>query len=250
MNRQRYKIIACAVFARECYHCAAISGNIIDIRLLDQGLHDMGEAKMSAALQREIDAVDTETYDAILLVYGLCNHGIRNLHAGIPLVVPRAHDCITLLMGSKEAYLKYFHEYPGCFFRSVGWAERAHHNLDNPDSTTRQLGMGSYEEYVELYGEDNARYLMETLGDHLRNYSRLSYIDTGLPLGEDYPREARALAEDRAWEYLEVKGSTRLIQNLMDGRWDAVDYLVVEPGKTIQASYDETIIKAEPKGRP
>jgi len=245
---RRYLTIACAVFARECYHCAATSHHIIDIRLLDQGLHDMGEEKMSAALQSEIEAVDTERYEAILLVYGLCNNGIPNLHAPIPLVVPRAHDCITLLMGSKEAYLKYFHDHPGCFFRSIGWAERAHHNLDNPDSTTRQMGMGTYEEYVAQYGEDNAAFLMEMLGDHLRNYSRLSYIDTGLPLGEGPQREAKALAQENAWEYLEVKGNTRLIQNLMDGRWDASDYLVVEPGKTIQASYDETIIKTEPKG--
>ncbi len=245
MDPHRYKILACAVFARECYYCAALSKNIIDVRLLEQGLHDIGEEKMSAALQREIDAVDHEKYEAILLAYGLCNNGIRNLHAEIPLVVPRAHDCITLLMGSKEAYLKYFHDHPGCFFRSVGWAERAHDNLSNPESTTRQMGMGTYEDYVEQYGEDNAKYLMETLGDHLRNYSRLSYIDTGLPLGEDYQCDAKALAREKAWEYLEVPGNTHLIARLMNGSWDDAEFLVVEPGKTIQASYDENIVRQE-----
>lgn len=250
MAPHRYKIIACAVFARECYYCAALSRNIIDVQLLEQGLHDIGEEKMSAALQNEISAVDKETYEAILLAYGLCNNGIRNLHAEIPLVVPRAHDCITLLMGSKEAYLKYFHEHPGCFFCSVGWAERAHDNLSNPESTTRQMGMGTYEDYVEQYGEDNAKYLMETLGDHLRNYSRLSYIDTGLPLGKGYQQDAEALAREKAWEYLEVQGNTHLIMNLMNGSWDEADFLVVEPGKTIQASYDDNIIRKEPKGSP
>ncbi len=245
MDPHRYKILACAVFARECYYCAALSKNIIDVRLLEQGLHDIGEEKMSAALQREIDAVDHEKYEAILLAYGLCNNGIRNLHAEIPLVVPRAHDCITLLMGSKEAYLKYFHDHPGCFFRSVGWAERAHDNLSNPESTTRQMGMGTYEDYVEQYGEDNAKYLMETLGDHLRNYSRLSYIDTGLPLGEGYQCEAKALAREKAWEYLEVQGNTHLIARFMNGSWDDAEFLVVEPGKTIQASYDENIVRQE-----
>lgn len=245
MGRHRYKILACAVFARECYYCAALSKNIVDVQLLEQGLHDIGEEKMSAALQSAVDAVDKDKYDAILLAYGLCNNGIRNLHAEIPLVVPRAHDCITLLMGSKEAYLKYFHEHPGCFFRSVGWAERAHDNLSNPESTTRQMGMGTYEDYVKQYGEDNAKYLMETLGDHLRNYSRLSYIDTGLPLGEDYQHEAKALAKEKAWDYLEVQGNTHLIMNLMNGSWDDADFLVVKPGKTIQASYDETIVRQE-----
>ena len=235
--------IGCAVLARECYYCAAISKNIIDLRILEQGLHDVGEDKMSSSLQREIDAIDPEKYEAILLAYGLCNHGIRNLHAKIPLVVPRAHDCITLLMGSKEAYMTYFHDNPGCFFRSVGWAERAHDNLSNPESTTRQMGMGTYEEYVEKYGEENAKYLMETLGDHLRNYSSLTYIDTNLPLDEKYQKEAMDIAKEKAWTFSEVKGSTRLILDLMNGTWDNSDFLVVEPGKTIQTSYDDEIIK-------
>lgn len=235
--------IGCAVLARECYYCAAISKNIIDLRILEQGLHDVGEEKMSSSLQREIDAIDPEKYEAILLAYGLCNHGIRNLHAKIPLVVPRAHDCITLLMGSKEAYMTYFHDNPGCFFRSVGWAERADDNLSNPESTTRQMGMGTYEEYVEQYGEENAKYLMETLGDHLRNYSSLTYIDTDLPLDEKYQKEARDIAQEKAWAFSEVKGSTRLILDLMNGSWDNSDFLVVEPGKTIQTSYDDEIIK-------
>lgn len=243
MNDSRYMTIGCAVLARECYYCAAISKNIIDLRILEQGLHDVGEEKMSSSLQREIDAIDPEKYEAILLAYGLCNHGIRNLHAKIPLVVPRAHDCITLLMGSKEAYMTYFHDNPGCFFRSVGWAERADDNLSNPESTTRQMGMGTYEEYVEQYGEENAKYLMETLGDHLRNYSSLTYIDTDLPLDEKYQKEARDIAQEKAWAFSEVKGSTRLILDLMNGSWDNSDFLVVEPGKTIQTSYDDEIIK-------
>ena len=243
MNQSQYMTIGCAVLARECYYCAAISKNIIDLKLLGQGLHDVGEEKMSSSLQREIDAIDPEKYEAILLAYGLCNHGIRNLHAKIPLVVPRAHDCITLLMGSKEDYMTYFHDNPGCFFRSVGWAERAHDNLSNPESTTRQMGMASYEEYVEKYGEENAKYLMETLGDHLRNYSSLTYIDTNLPLDEKYQKEAMDIAQEKAWTFSEVKGSTRLILDLMNGAWDNSDFLVVEPGKTIQTSYDDEIIK-------
>lgn len=243
MSQPKYMTIGCAVLARECYYCAAISKNIIDLKLLEQGLHDVGEDKMSSALQREIDGVDQDKYDAILLAYGLCNNGIRNLHARIPMVVPRAHDCITLLMGSKEEYMTYFHENPGCFFRSVGWAERAQDNLSNPESTTRQMGMATYEEYVEQYGEENAKYLMETLGDHLRNYSSLAYIDTSLPLCEGYQKESMDIARDKAWKYSEVKGNTRLILELMNGPWAPADFLTVEPGKTIQASYDDDIVK-------
>jgi len=38
-------------------------------------------------------------------------------------VVPRAHDCITLLLGSKERYAKLFGERPGTYWYSAGWLE-------------------------------------------------------------------------------------------------------------------------------
>ena len=142
MKPKRYRMIACAVLARECYHCAAVSRNIIDLTLMKQGLHDVGEAKMSTALQAELDVTDATEYDAILLGYGLCNNGIRNLHADIPIIAPRAHDCITLFLGSKEDYLTYFNDHPGTYYRTTGWHERSESNMSNPDSTTRQMGYG------------------------------------------------------------------------------------------------------------
>lgn len=243
MNPQRYKLIACAVLARECYHCAATSSNIIDLKLVQQGLHDVGEAKMSASLQQEIDAVDQDQYDAILLGYGLCNNGIRNLRASVPIVVPRAHDCITLLLGSKEEYLAYFNENPGVYFRSTGWHERSVSNMSNPESTTRRMGMASYEEYVEKYGEDNAKYLWEVLGDHLRNYSRLTYIDVQIPGSRQSVEASQAMADEHSWSYSEVSGSVRLLRKLMDGDWDESEFLVVLPGQTIDASYGDDIVR-------
>lgn len=236
-------MIACAVLARECYHCASISRNIVDVTVVEQGLHDIGEEKMSSALQSEIDAVDIEKYEAILLAYGLCNNGIRNLSAAIPIVLPRAHDCITLLMGSHAKYMEYFHSHPGTFFRSVGWAENANSNLSNPQSTTREMGISTYDEYVEIYGEENAKYLMETLNDHLKNYSHLAYIDTELPGTESYIQEARQWADKQGWKYSTVYGSMRLIAKLMDGNWTEDELLIVPPGQTIDASHDDQIIR-------
>ena len=51
----------------------------------------------------------------------------RAVGAGRPqhsLVVPRAHDCITLFLGSKERYLDYFQTHPGVYFKTSGWIER------------------------------------------------------------------------------------------------------------------------------
>jgi hypothetical protein len=200
---------------------------------------------MSSALQREIDAVDTGRYEAILLAYGLCNNGIRGLRADIPLVVPRAHDCITLLMGSKESYLDYFKKNPGCFYRSVGWTEQAKSSLSNPDSTTTGMGMSTYQEYVEKYGEENAQYLMETIGDWYRHYKKMTYIDTGVGNNEICKTRAAQDAKKYGWEFETVAGNLVLLSQLMAGDWDEKQFLVVKPGLQIQATQDDDIIKAD-----
>ncbi len=243
MKTKRYAVLACAVLARECYKCAANSRNNIDVIIIDQGLHDIGEEKMSTALQNKINEIDYKIYDAILLVYGLCNNGIRGLSSKIPMVIPRAHDCITLLMGSKDEYMKYFNENPGTFYSSVGWVERANNNLLNPESTTKQIGMGTYEDYVKQYGEENAAYLMETLGNHLRNYKNITYIDTDLENTESQKNESKEWSQKEGLEYKEIKGSTKLISKLMDGDWSNAEFLLLKPGESVATSYDDSIIK-------
>ena len=242
---RKYIIIACAVFVREVYFCAAKSKNIIDVMILDQGLHDIGEVGMSAKLQEVIDAVDPGKFDAILLGYGLCNNGIRGLHASIPLVIPKAHDCIALLMGSKEKYREYFDANPGTFYRSVGWVEHVEHHLSNPDSTTTKMGMQQYEEYVKLYGEDNAKYLMETLEGGLKHYNKLTYINTGVGDFQEYKDAEKADAAERGWTFEEYQGDMNLFMRMMDGEWDENDYLVIKPGEKVRPSYDDEIIKTE-----
>ncbi|MFA7231914.1 MAG: DUF1638 domain-containing protein [Victivallaceae bacterium] len=242
----KFYLISCAVLYRECCYCAAVSKNIIELKIFEQGLHDIGEMKMSQALQAEIDRIDPEKYQAILLGYGLCNYGIRGLHARIPLVAPRAHDCITLLLGSKEKYQDYFDRNPGTFFQSTGWTERASSHYSNPQSTTAKMGLGTYQEYVEKYGEENAKYLLEALGDNLANYSKLTYIDTKVTAADSSEREqARQWAQEKNWQYEEVEGSPELLLKLVNGEWNEQDFLVVQPGQAIQAAYDGKIVKTQ-----
>jgi hypothetical protein len=240
---KRFKLIGCAVLYRECYYCAAVSRNIVDVQILEQGLHDVGEAKMCSRLQREIDAVDKAAYDAILLAYGLCSNGIRHLRSSLPLVVPRAHDCITLLMGSKEKYQSYFDANPGTEYWSIGWCERQRPHLSNPESTTRMMGLKTYQEYVDEYGEENAKYIMESLGGGQEHYTKLAYIETGIGETRKYKDEKRKAAESRNWVYEEIEGSTHIITRLMSGDWDQDSFLVVHPGETIEPSYDNTVVK-------
>jgi hypothetical protein len=250
---KHYMLIACAVLHRECYYCAAISKNIIDIKLCEKGLHDIGATKMSARLQAEIDSVEANNYDAILLAYGLCNNGTMGLHSKIPIVLPRAHDCITLLMGSKEKYQQYFNQNTGTFYRSSGWIERdttsdcIEHGtsyINNPESTVSQMGISSYQEYVKKYGEENAKYLMETLG-MMSHYNKLAYIDTPGGDFQNYKDNVKKNAIEKGWKYEEIEGNIDLLLRLLNGQWDDNDFLIIPSGYTSEPSYDESIIKSK-----
>ena len=247
---QRLLVIACEVFCREAWAIAADSPYIIDTVFVTKSLHDIGERLMSSRLQEIIDSktldVPVETRpDAIVLLYGLCNNGIRGLTAPVPLVVPRAHDCITLLLGSRTRYEQHFNGNPATFYRSPGWIERDSDPNDNPASVTSLLGLSrNYAELVEQFGEDNAQYLMETMGDWLKHYKRLCLITTGVGPEEEYRQCSRAQAEEKGWLYEEVAGDTSLIQRLLNGEWDERECLVLQPGQKIVASHEEGVIRA------
>ena len=136
---KRFKLIACEIFYREVCLAVATAQNIVDIEFLSQGLHDIESTEMCARVQQAVDAADPEKYDAVLIGFGLCNNGLVGLTAhSLPLIVPRAHDCITLFLGSKERYQQIFDENPGTYFKTTGWVERDKVNIEKMPST--QMG--------------------------------------------------------------------------------------------------------------
>ena len=241
------KLIACEIFYRELCAAVARSVNQVDIEFLPKGLHDIGQAGMSARLGELLSAVDESKYEAVLFGYGLCSNGLLGLTARrVPLVVPRAHDCITLFLGSKERYLEYFQTHPGVYFKTTGWLKRGEGlNQYHEDSIAHQAGMTqSYEELVAKYGEDNARFLYEQLCDMTRNYSGMTFIEMGIEPDDRFERRAQQQAAERGWKFQKLAGDMTLIQHLVDGPWDAERFLVVPPGHRVAASFDEQIIKA------
>ncbi len=245
----RLKVLCCEVFYREICSLIASSPHKCDVEFLPKGLHDIGSEKMSARLQEVLDAIDPGEYDAVAMVYGLCNNGTVGIRSTkLKLVIPKAHDCITLFMGSRDGYREYFDAHPGTYYRTSGWLERDDASGAGETTVPQQLGMvTSYDELVEQYGEENAKFVMEAMGGGEQHYDRLTFIRMGIE-GEDRFREqAREEADQRGWRFEELDGDMGLLRRLIHGEWDD-DFLVLEPGESLTPSYGDEVMKSADNG--
>ena len=241
-QKMRLKIISCDVLFREVCLCAAHSRNILDLDFLPKGLHDNPDV-MRVEIQKKIDENLNNGYDALLLGYALCSNGLVGVKArNIPIVVPRAHDCITLFLGSREKNMQYHNDYPGTYYYTSGWFERSGVKVVERKAEDGQ-GLGKlYDEYVRKYGEDNAKYLMEFENSWLKNYSRVAFVDLDFVKFLNYCEEAKRIAEQREWNYDELPGDIVLIKKLIDAEWDEGEFMVIQPGEEITATYDDKIL--------
>jgi hypothetical protein len=244
---KRLKLLACKAIYREMSLLSSICGNFVDATYLRQGLHDT-PALLQKALQQEIDGIDSgedvhsynprfgKDFDAIVLGYGLCSNGIAGLSSRkYTIVAPKTDDCIGLLLGSYARYREYFDKYGGTYWYTPSWIENAY-------TPSEEMEKALLAEYTEKYGEENARYLVEN-ELALKNYSRAAYIAWDeLPFPE-YEEYAHRAAKHYGWEYDKVAGGKALLEDLLKGNWDE-RFLVVEPGKRIEADYEGGVIKA------
>lgn len=241
----KYLCLACEVLARPLYLCAARSAHIIDIQLVQKGLHNT-PASLRQKLQELVDGA--QGYEAILFGYGLCGQATAGLIArAAPLVIPRAHDCITLFLGSRERYQQQFTDFPGTYWYAQDYIER-----EDGSGSALSMGAGTdtdlaavYDEYVQKYGKDNADYLMEVMGAWQQHYRRAVFIDMGVADGAAVEARAQAEAARRGWTFDRLIGDLVLIRRLLNGDWED-DFLLVPPGGQVVMTYDEGVIGCQP----
>ena len=246
----RLLALTCEVLARSVYLCAARSPHVVDVRLNRRGLHD-DPPNLRTTLQRELDEAGGP-YDAVVLAYGLCGGAAAGLRAAsVPLVVPRAHDCITMFLGSRDRYQAEFTGHPGTYWYVQDYLERTDDDgaFAGVGALSDAEARATHESYVAKYGEDNAAYLMEVLGAWGAHYDRAAFVDMDVADRQattDAEARARADAERRGWAFEKLAGELVLVRRLIDGDWGDEDFLVMQPGDRLAMSYDERVIRAEP----
>ena len=240
----KLKFIGCEVLYREACKLAAKSPYRVDVEFLRKGLHDLERNEMNARLQSAIDAVPaSEDYKAILLGYARCNDGVSGLTArSIPLVIPKAHDCITFFFGSRDAYQTYFDSHPGTYYRTTGWSERNDPDVPGAQGVMQKLGLNeSFEDMVAKYGRENAEFIRNSLGGGLENYTRICYLEMGVTDETPFIDAARCEAENRGWQFDLRKGDWSLLHRLFFGPWND-DFLIVPPRRSLIGRNDPAIL--------
>lgn len=216
-------VIACKVFQNllEAYLPEEVAA---EITFMDYGLHRV-PTKLTWSVQDEIDRVEQPS--VILLGYGLCGNGLQGVKSRQhTLVIPRADDCIAILLGSREAYLEEFESEPGTYYLTKGWLESGSDPLKE------------YNEYKEKYGEEDAEWLMDQQYQHYKRLVMVAHHQEDLDQYRSQARQVAKFCERWGMRYEEKLGSDRYIARLVEIakslNGNDKDFLIVPPGGEIR----------------
>jgi hypothetical protein len=242
------KLISCNVFLREACWCIAQSPHVIDLEFTELGEHASSD-RLRALLQSKIDATEAagKPYDAILLLFGMCGNATVGLEARrTKLVIPRAHDCCTILLGSKEQFIEHFQDAPSTPFSSSGYIERGSYFLrTDGDGDPKVLIGDGYKALGDQYGEEDAKYIWEQMHPNHDN-NRAVFIELPQTAHLGHARRFEEKAAKAGKETRHLPGDIRLIKKLIFGEWDEREFLIVNPGEKIRGVYDwHEIVRAD-----
>lgn len=248
---KRLRCVACEAIRREMECVAADSLNTVELAFLPMSLHEAPGAELRARLQEFADQATPDSCDAVLIGYGLCNRGLTGLRAdAVPLVVPRAYDCFTLLLGGLKPYRAYFDTHPGVYFRTQGWMENdpaAQGSIRAQARRQRSL-FRDFDTLARRYGEDNARHIFDTLGNPPGRHTGETFIETGCEPDGRFEEAARDEAAANGRTFEKIAADLSLLRRLVDGPWSDREFLVVSSGQAVAASFDDRVIRVESPG--
>ena len=223
-------LLACDVFREEL---SALALPLPPVRWLEMGLHDRPD-ELRRRLQAEIDNLDTEPGDEpILLLYALCGGGLNGIQARRrPLILPRAHDCIALLLGSNERHRDIQKDCIGTYFYSRGWIRER--RVPGPDRAAWLRDL-----YADRFDEEMIAELIEADAEAFEHYEQACFIRT--PAAEEGESYCKRCAAHLGWRFKAEEADTRWLRDFLTGPHDNARFVTVSPGQTLRASGDEDI---------
>lgn len=216
-------VISCKVFQHllEAHLPAEL---VRETRFLDYGLHRVPR-NLHKAVQEQVDSIPEPSL--VVLGYGLCGNGLNGIRAGQhTLLIPRADDCIAILLGSYAAYQEQFFNRPATYYLTKGWLESGSHPLNE------------YREYSEKYGAERAAWVMDQQYHHYARLVLVAHNQADLAKYRPQAEEIAAYCERWGMRYEEILGSQEYVQRLVETAFAldkaGEDFVVVPPGGEIR----------------
>jgi len=229
-------LLACDVLADEIAALSAgLDGLIRPVVWLEMGLHDHPDL-LRTKIQETIAQIEQQPDVAtILLAYGTCGLGLAGLRAGrCALVIPKAHDCVSILLGSVARHVAVLRESPDVYFYSPGWIRGRRVPGPDREAELRATYFARYPDDPEMVDE-----IMASDREMFARHGCAAYVDlTGDAAACDY---CRRCAGSLGWRFTPLQGDPALLRALLTGPWDDPRFLIVPPGRTTTAMPDGTL---------
>ena len=211
-------IIACSMLRDELDQAIAETGCSYPVTWLDAGLHNY-PARLRQEMQNALD--HTTGYGRVLLAYGFCGNSIAGIRAGdFDVILPKADDCITILLGSQQRRTELTKQC-GTYFLTRAWLHGE-----------RSLRV-EYEYTLKKYGEEQGREIFSMM---LGNYRRLALLDDGCYPMETVSKEAQDTAKLLGLPCCTVAASNQRLRDLLTGPWPEKWFLHLRPGEELTQS--------------
>jgi hypothetical protein len=169
---------------------------------LDYGLH-ITPKNLRLEVQNTLNKIEIPSF--VVLGYGLCGNGLAGIKSQKHvLLIPKTDDCIAVLLGSYDEYIKIFTTEPGTYYLTKGWLEAG----SNP--------LQEYQGYVAKYGQEKADMIMDM---QYQNYTRLMFIAHDQQEIDHYKDQVEEIADFcQRWDmrYEERLGSVGYIVRLIE----------------------------------
>lgn len=190
-----------------------------DIKWIEVKKHNNPD-ELAEEIQKNIDLITDA--DEILIMYGLCGNALLKIKPRkLPLVLLRAHDCCSILMGSKARFLEHFgHRL------SQRWSCESYELEEMNNYIEKSL---EFQKMVNEYGYDNAHYVYSLL--YPKNEGKTVYISF------DSDNDHKKILELSDNQIEIIKGDSSLIEKLLSDK--VIDeVLKLYPGESIEPIYD------------
>lgn len=202
------KVISCKIF--ECYmNRLDLDQSLYDIEYLEVQLHNKPKY-LSKQIQNIID--HSYNYEKIIILYGLCGNMLLNIQAReVPLILMKAHDCCSILLGGYKRYQELFKNKMSSSWTCKGLLEN-----NASDNSLK------YNEWVIQYGQEEADYLKSILCQECEIYI--------------------AIDEDKShicYKYI-LEGNLNYLKDVIELNRDCIE---LHNNEKIQLTNDDQVIK-------